>query len=648
MSTRGTILIVIGLTTAALALVLAPARTLADAPRRRVVLIQVDAMRADLLDQFLADGTLPPDGGFATLARSFKATFDTVVTPTVTTPNITTMETGAYPQKHGAIANIYPLITGAVTSGVYGHLQPLLSEGLWSPALRAGKKVGLIRTLGVSDTPMTNTWALNIRAVNPLANAKLIQPTAADWSSDLTGWNLGVFADAKSPRVMTFTLQDDLTSPQSYFFYVVALDRVITGTYDALVIDDDHNLADGYFGARPAQDGIMTPTSPLTQTGNWSSVLLTSTNITTGLTGTVAGAYLKLYEFITNPLTVALYATGVWYNPGYSRTWLNGLYQSIGPFPHLASWAGVTTDQDGRDFAHREDNFFRDAALDVLNQPDWDMVIMYQGIVDGYEHAYLLTDPRQLSYTNPISVTYWNYIKESYQAVDAAIVAISNTVGLSQTDIFVASDHGQAPVHTTLYINRLLAQNGISVTSPISAYAQVGGGYAYIYINTTTRSGGVISPAGTQGYTDTQTVIVNALSSFTDTDRLTGLTVYPFDSVIRKQALAAQGLGIDTVGDVYASVLPGYSLGGETNAGPITSPVAYGGTHGYAPDQPTMHGVFLAAGPDIGHIDPRPTRLIDVAPTIVDILGVGPLPDADGTSLNLTRWRCYLPMLFHG
>lgn len=646
MSTRSAILIVIGLTTAALALVLAPARTLADEPRRRVVLIQVDAVRADLLDQFLADGTLPANGGFATLARSFKATFDTVVTPTLTTPNLTTMVTGVYPQKHGAITNVYPLVTGAVTSGVYGHQQPLPVDGLWSPALRAGKKVGLIRTLGVSDTPMTNTWALNIREVNPLAAAQLIRPTATDWSSDLTGWNLGVFTDAKSPRVMTFTLQDDLTAPDSYFFNVVALDRVVSGTYEELVIDDDRNLANGYFGVRPTQDGSMTPTSPLTQTGNWSSVIFTSTNTTTGLTGTLAGAYLKLYEFITNPLTVSVYATGVWYNPGYSRTWLNGLYQSIGPFPRLAPVAGVTTEQDGRDFLHRADNFFRDAALDVLNRPEWDMVIAYQGIVDGFEHAYLLTDPRQLSYTNPISLTYWNYIKESYQAVDAAIVAISNTVGLTQTDIFVASDHGQSPIHTTLQVNRLLAQNGIAVTSPITAYAQPGGGYAFIYINTTTRAGGVISPAGTPQYTATQEAIVTALTSFTDIDRLTGGTVYPFEWVIRKQDLAAQGLGIDTVGDVYASVIPGYDLGGATDAGPITSPIAYGGTHGYAPAQPMMYGVFLAAGPHIGRIGSRPTRLIDVAPTIMDILGGGPLPDADGTSLHLTRWLNYLPVFF--
>jgi predicted AlkP superfamily phosphohydrolase/phosphomutase len=185
---------------------------------------------------------------------------------------------------------------------------------------------------------------------------------------------------------------------------------------------------------------------------------------------------------------------------------------------------------------------------------------------------------------------------------------------------------------------------GISVTTPITAYAQAGGGYAFVYINTIGRTDGVISPIGTAGYTATQDAIVTALTHFTDTDRLTGATVYPFESVVRKQDLAAQGLNIETAGDVYAGVLPGYSLNGATTAGPITSPVAFGGTHGYNPAQPAMYGVFLAAGPHISRIEPRPTRQIDVAPTIVDVLGVAPLSNADGRSLNLRRWLNYLPV----
>lgn len=624
-------------------LLILPVGTLADEPRRRVVLIQVDAARAGFLDQFLVDGTLPPDGGFATLARSFKATFSTVVTPSLTTPNLATMVTGAYPQKHGMITNVYPPLTGTVTSGIYAHQQPLGVEGIWSAALRAGKNVGLIRTVGVNDNSLSNTWTLNFHEQR--AAAKLIKPAASDWSSDLSEWDLGSFANAYSPRVMTFTLQDDYASPNAYAFNVVALDRNSAGTYDALVIDDDHDLSNGYFGVRPPREGTMAQTAPLSMIGDWSSVIFTSTNTTTGLSGTVMGAYLKLYDYSVKPLTIALYATGVWYNPGYPRAWINDLYRTSGPFPRLAPIGGVTNEVDEINFLHREDNFFRDATLNVLRRNDWDLVITYQGLVDNSEHRYLLTDPRQTWYTDPISTTYWERIRESYQAVDALITTISNTVGLTQTDILVASDHGQAPVHTALYINRVLAQAGIQVTAPISAYAQAGGGYAFVYINTTARTGGVIAPEGTIEYSTTQDAIITALENFTDTDRITGETVYPFDHIIRKQDLGAHGLGIATVGDVFASVQPGYSLAGATSAGPLTNSITAGGSHGYAPEWSEMRGIFLGAGPHIGSIESRPTRLIDVAPTIADLLGLDPLAEADGTSLHLMRWKLFLPVV---
>ena len=101
-------------------------------------------------------------------------------------------------------------------------------------------------------------------------------------------------------------------------------------------------------------------------------MIFTSTNTTTGLSGTVMGAYLKLYNFSTNPLTVALYATGVWYNPGYPRAWVNDLYRTIGPFPRVAPIGNAITENDVIDFMHREDNFFRAATLDVLRRDDWD------------------------------------------------------------------------------------------------------------------------------------------------------------------------------------------------------------------------------------------------------------------------------------
>ena len=57
----------------------------------------------------------------------------------------------------------------------------------------------------------------------------------------------------------------------------------------------------------------------------------------------------------------------------------------------------------------------------------------------------------------------------------------------------------------------------------------------------------------------------------------------------------------------------------------------WGGAHGYAPEDPAMHGVFLAAGPDVapaGRIGA--VHVVDVYPFVAALLGLRPSPEIDG------------------
>ena len=58
---------------------------------------------------------------------------------------------------------------------------------------------------------------------------------------------------------------------------------------------------------------------------------------------------------------------------------------------------------------------------------------------------------------------------------------------------------------------------------------------------------------------------------------------------------------------------------------------AWGGAHGYAPEDSTMHGIFLAAGPQIapaGRIEAFEN--VHVYPFLAALLGLAPNPEADG------------------
>jgi hypothetical protein len=107
-------------------------------------------------------------------------------------------------------------------------------------------------------------------------------------------------------------------------------------------------------------------------------------------------------------------------------------------------------------------------------------------------------------------------------------------------------------------------------------------------------------------------------------------------------------IGQDT-GDVLALMAEGYNFDGVQNVtrlgdaagptNPYSVPTFYG-AHGHDSSVPSMSAIFLAAGPDVKQgTKVRSMRNIDVAPTILQLLGVVPAPTVVGRSLSeiLTR-----------
>ena len=78
------------------------------------------------------------------------------------------------------------------------------------------------------------------------------------------------------------------------------------------------------------------------------------------------------------------------------------------------------------------------------------------------------------------------------------------------------------------------------------------------------------------------------------------------------------------IGDVVVVADPGFMFD-------LGSPPPPAGMHGWDPRHPDMHGIFLAAGPDIGP-DQRigPVDSVDLYPFLARLLRLVPNPDVDG------------------
>ena len=287
----------------------------------------------------------------------------------------------------------------------------------------------------------------------------------------------------------------------------------------------------------------------------------------------------------------------------------------------------------------------------IRNHPDADLVMVYIEQPDGSEHQFLLTDPRQgTNPTDPNSIganqdpakveRYASYIRFAYQTADKAVKQIADAAG-KKSNVIVVSDHGFAPFHTSVSMTNILRNAGVD-TSKVAI--RTSGPAVNIYVNELGREqGGTVDLAT---YNALVTQISNAVKAAVDPNPRYNFSLKKgqiFTVVETRPLTCGEGTGLCTsktigqdFGDVFALMAPGYNFDGIQNPGvarlgdgpfsaattQLSMPNFYG-AHGHDPDLPVMSATFIAAGPDIRqHATIRQMRNIDVAPTIMEILGV--------------------------
>jgi len=298
--------------------------------------------------------------------------------------------------------------------------------------------------------------------------------------------------------------------------------------------------------------------------------------------------------------------------------------------------------------------------------PNVDLAMIYIEQPDGSEHQFLAIDPRQATNpTDPNSIganqdpaklaRYRNYIATAYQVANRAVQHVIDAVGtdangVPNSNIFVVSDHGFDPFHTAVNGTAFLAANGFDTTK---VRAVTSGPAVNFYISLQGRE-----PNGTvtrMEYLALQQQLFNALQNFTDANpNYTNGTTPIFDKIytrpvpddINDPQFGRQTndvIGQDS-GDVFAMMRPGYNFDGVQTpvvirkddpvvANPVLSVPNFYGAHGHDPNISDMSAIFFAAGPDIGRGTLSQIQTVDVAPTILKLLGVEAPSTVDGKAL---------------
>jgi predicted AlkP superfamily pyrophosphatase or phosphodiesterase len=313
----------------------------------------------------------------------------------------------------------------------------------------------------------------------------------------------------------------------------------------------------------------------------------------------------------------------------------------------------------------------RVALRAIAENPDADLVMIYLEQPDGSGHQFTLTDHRQA--TNPLDNRtvglpgklpagaigqdrakvrrYSGYLKFAYQQANVAVDAILDAIGSRRNgaparDVLVVSDHGMAPFHTAVSALNLLRNAGVDVAN---LAIRTTGPAVNVYVNLQGReAGGTVAPSDYAGLVQQ---VAGVLREAVDPNRFYNPHAGRLFSHVWTRPLGCgnpgfctdENIGQDT-GDVLALMVEGYNFDGTQNPGvprlgdspfdaarTVYSVPNFYGAHGHDPRLPSMSAILYAAGPALKQGRKlRSVHNIDIAPTVMRILGVEPAATVDG------------------
>jgi arylsulfatase A-like enzyme len=228
---------------------------------------------------------------------------------------------------------------------------------------------------------------------------------------------------------------------------------------------------------------------------------------------------------------------------------------------------------------------------------------------------------------------------ESLAAIHNSDYALSKVVAelkargvFDLTDIIVVSDHGFSTISRNVDLVAELRKAGFKATRRFSSAAAAGdvlveglGGSALIYVvgHEDKTVGGIVNFLQTQDF---------AGPIFTATPRKGTFSLD--DGLIHSRQAPDIMFSFRWTSDMNSNGAPGYIIS-ESQGSNLSLGSGQKATH--ASLSPfDLHNMLVAAGPDFhqGFVDETPSGNVDVAPTVLRILGIKPLQPMDGRVLS--------------
>lgn len=573
-----------------------------------VWIISWDGAPANEVYRLIENGDLPTF--HALQEQGLRSQYLRSVTPSLTAPAQNSLSSGSLPNRTGIVSNRYHLSSDNFYWYRTGFEDVMdEAEPLWVTASKAGLMTAALFFPGA--TPNHPTQSADYTVGYGQRDAYSRQETlplhpAVGWENSPTSYSPLLETEYQIPKVK-----------RVYF----------------LVVDQTDDRVANYDSVYLSVEKVITSSSPLMKIGDWAPLLL--------LADVSAGADFLLQVLTNDVLT--FYHSGVYHNSASPRAMLAEINNKFGFYRQggdsYALEHGWINEDHFLSMVERNAIWMAEVSAWVYEYYRPDLIFAWQDVFDSTGHVFYLRNSRQVGYEASRVNLYTDYYLQAANIADQALDIILSGADLMTATVFLVSDHGMTPVHTNVYVNTVLEQNGLLVldernyvvVEESKALAFTSGGSMHIYINLIDHE-----REGFVDHVEYQAIkeqIIDLYLSLRDPD--SGEDI--FQTVLAIDDLGSIGLDHPNSGDIFAQAYPGYNLDSWRGKDYVYSPSTLLGQHGFDNQSPDMWGIFIAAGHGIHNLeqDIDPINLIDIAPSIARFLDISPSATSDGVVIPL-------------
>ena len=557
---------------------------------QKVILIDIRGASKAFIDSLLDSSTLKGDSAFSFLEKNSHTKSAVEPVPNaVTALNSATLDTGVYANSHGIVGNVFGIQKNGKFQTAGWFNLPFLTETIWEKAARKGKKVIRLGSLNVTGSGGNHSGIKTLPQVSALSESKVVDLTARDCPYKMTKTKPEKFVCLTSKFATSADL-NMIFGEHSKKLVVVAVDEEFDGrrAFRKIIVDDDHNEANGYI-AKIA-------------TGDWFRLTIKQ------MYPADIGVYAKLVAFSPDLEATKIYFAPSFQNKGSPKSFIAEIEKKFRFAPGGPDFRGFVQGkidiETVMEQAHRETDYMKNAALNSIENLDFDLLILDHPLLDRYGH-YLYSSSNQRK-NLPL-------VKNGYLATDKNLGDVLSSIDKRNTSLLVISGHGFSYTHTSFSISKLFESLAVKISPAEDAEIAIFSSKvsAHIYLNNRD-----LKSTEKAKYLKT---LKRKLLNYKDPN--SGKPIFA-EALLASEMKTYHLNSSKRSGDLWVSLNPGFTFDGVIDKDKLIGKPFFPGEHGYFDKSLEAKGVFFSYGPKRIKLQNKTVTAVDIAAMISDLLGV--------------------------